>query len=281
MRTEPLLLLLLVLCDGRGLTSAGPHIYTAVEGKHFSARFVFYTSGTYKVCCKNDCREKEDMVDTSHTKAQKGRYSIEFEQDSTHHILHYGISNVRSSDSGSYSCEIWSGAVMERSVTFQINVTREPTVISSFNGTSRPTHQTIVTSAVLNETTQNRQPSSEPSNRITLYVTLAAALFLFLVTLSILCWRKRGNKPKELIECTQIPERNHVYEELATGPLQSTVYSLISGHESQSQVEANAETTTYTEMDFTRCRSSSTPKGQTGESAGQNVLYSTITSLQQ
>ncbi|KAJ0055917.1 hypothetical protein NL108_015616, partial [Boleophthalmus pectinirostris] len=112
-----------VLCAGRRLSSAETLVFEGVEGGYFKERFLFHTSGTYMLFCKNDCDKRENiLVETPGTRTQSGRYSIEFNKRSNHFILHVGISDLRSSDSGSYRCEIWSGKVMEDSVEFQLEV---------------------------------------------------------------------------------------------------------------------------------------------------------------
>ncbi|KAJ0055824.1 hypothetical protein NL108_013216 [Boleophthalmus pectinirostris] len=125
MRPAPRLILLLVLCGGRGFTSAETRFVTAEEGKDFREKFVFNTFGTQMLFCKNDCKKQENiLVITEGTGAQNGRYSTEFEKHSNSYVLHVGINNLMSSDSGSYRCESWNEAVVEETVEFHLNVSR-------------------------------------------------------------------------------------------------------------------------------------------------------------
>ncbi|XP_055012281.1 uncharacterized protein LOC129409747 isoform X3 [Boleophthalmus pectinirostris] len=179
MRPAPRLLLLLVLCGGRGFTSAETFFFTQRKEKTLGKSFCFIHLQHQMYFCKNDCEKRENiLVQTSGTREQNGRYSIGFERYSNPYVLHVGINNLMSSDSGSYRCEFWNGTVMEETVQFHLEVSR---------ASVEPVTSTVA------------QPELLPSgpSRLLWLLLIPVAVVMTSVPLLLICRKKKTQNDQE------------------------------------------------------------------------------------
>uniref|UniRef100_A0A3B4B247 Immunoglobulin domain-containing protein n=1 Tax=Periophthalmus magnuspinnatus TaxID=409849 RepID=A0A3B4B247_9GOBI len=77
---------------------------TVTEGEDFTVECWFYTSGSKKIFCKNDCDKQDILVQTAGDRAEEGRYSITYEEETN--IMSVRIKKVQMSDSGQYQCKL-------------------------------------------------------------------------------------------------------------------------------------------------------------------------------
>lgn len=249
MRMDLLLVLFLVLWDGRAALIRAEEVSKAVEGGNITVGCTFSFSGTKKIFCKNDCNKEDILVETSGNSGSSGRYSIKYEGKSglTSDVMYVTITNVTSSDSGRYRCVLdrWT---FDSKHEFRIKVTKGTTTLNPIN-TLKPSdipssftvktsaHMPSFTSVSTTELSVNQAPvSSEQSTPAPsaapsatgapLYVglSLVVILILFSVALLVMCWNKRTNKPKEppMNTVYALPETNRLYEEISDYTVQST-----------------------------------------------------------
>ncbi|XP_055012280.1 uncharacterized protein LOC129409747 isoform X2 [Boleophthalmus pectinirostris] len=195
MRPAPRLLLLLVLCGGRGFTSAETFFFTQRKEKTLGKSFCFIHLQHQMYFCKNDCEKRENiLVQTSGTREQNGRYSIGFERYSNPYVLHVGINNLMSSDSGSYRCEFWNGTVMEETVQFHLEVSRaEPHVSKRPSVTFSVEHHVTPVASTL--TPPELLPSG-PS-RLLWLLLIPVAVVMTSVPLLLICRKKKTQNDQE------------------------------------------------------------------------------------
>ena len=100
------------LQDGNsGLAKAQIYVYTGTEGEDIRVTCPFPSSGSTKVFCKNDCKEKDLLIETTDVSAQSGRYRIKYEELHPGADVSVSISQLTKSDSGWYSCGL-NGSTM-------------------------------------------------------------------------------------------------------------------------------------------------------------------------
>ncbi|XP_055020375.1 CMRF35-like molecule 2 isoform X2 [Boleophthalmus pectinirostris] len=145
MRTYTILSLLLLLSEGLPVVVFAENL-TVTVGEDFTEECWFYTPGSKKIFCKNDCNKEEDiLVNTTKDRAENGRYSIQYEEETN--IMSVRIEKVQMSDSGQYQCKletilsnIWW--VKDVSDEFKIQVTEDFSDLYVINGTTiRPEHE--------------------------------------------------------------------------------------------------------------------------------------------
>ncbi|KAI3357829.1 hypothetical protein L3Q82_016226 [Scortum barcoo] len=86
-----------------GLINAENLDRTGTEGGNITVGCSFNFSGKKRIFCKNDCEEKDILVETEKDRAQNGRYSIEYKEGSyplSPTLLYVSITNLTKSDSG-------------------------------------------------------------------------------------------------------------------------------------------------------------------------------------
>ncbi|XP_028439658.1 uncharacterized protein LOC114559275 [Perca flavescens] len=128
------------LQDGNsGLAKAQISVYPGTEGEDIRVTCPFPSSGSTKVFCKNDCKEKDLLVATTNVSAQSGRFGIEYEELIPGANVSVSISQLTKSDSGWYSCGL-NGSTMSyvdfRIIVVDALLTGNPPEVKTFNKTS-------------------------------------------------------------------------------------------------------------------------------------------------
>ncbi|KAE8292672.1 hypothetical protein D5F01_LYC07767 [Larimichthys crocea] len=234
----------------------------------------FTNSEDRKYFCKDGCREKDILVETTGDRVQKDRYSIEFiKGSSTAGSLYVGITQLTKSDSGLYRCGLDISLSLDPIRKFNIIVT-DPT-------TSKPppAFTTPVPSASTLTSTQSDQQQAEttPSPDVWLYIGVTLAVMVVLLALAVLIYcRKRSSEPKEPrmeTEYASVTETNRVYEDIReVGG--NTAMELSSAHTyTRSQNTAdNSSKLTYSELNFSNRTAGSSNSAIRGDR--DNVVYS-------
>ncbi|KAI9515668.1 hypothetical protein NQZ68_023318 [Dissostichus eleginoides] len=94
------------LQDGNvGLVSAQHSVYSGIEGENVRVECSFTSYRIRKFFCKEPCRQKDILIETTNATAQRGRYRIDHED--RHHFV--TISQLTKSDSGRYRCGVDTG----------------------------------------------------------------------------------------------------------------------------------------------------------------------------
>ncbi|XP_055022190.1 uncharacterized protein LOC129412398 [Boleophthalmus pectinirostris] len=221
-----------VLWNGPKLTTG--HIISVTEGKDVTVSCWFYFPGSKKVFCKNDCKNKEDiLVQTSRIQDWNKRYSIEYWTKRVY-MMDVTIKNVTKSDSGKYQC------VLERSIKngyyeFIIEVTQEfvpkskvilkPSVTPSPSCGSTELQTLPLTTFTEPSQTENTTPlqpsTAPPSAPAGMLYFVAVPMLVCVVGLSVilllLYMRSNRNRTEENPVNTnniQIPEVDRLYEEI-------------------------------------------------------------------
>nr|XP_029137789.1 uncharacterized protein LOC110001602 isoform X2 [Labrus bergylta] len=149
--------------------------HTATEGGNFKIKCYFDNPDERKIFCRDDCREEDILVETSGVRAQRGRYSIGYNEE---HVgmsimpLYVSIKHLTKADSGRYSCVFGNLQSPSDTQVMELRVEGAPT-------TSEPsqTIQPLSTSA---------PPASTLTTTLEKLATPAAA---------------RGDKPRSSAEC--------------------------------------------------------------------------------
>ncbi|XP_055084914.1 uncharacterized protein LOC129457092 [Periophthalmus magnuspinnatus] len=189
MKLHSMSVLLLVLCCGGPFTRA-MKVLEVKEGEDLKFKCSFYTSGHWRVFCKNHCERTENYLLASFIDiSTEGRYSIEFEKRPSYpDLLHVKIKNVQKSDAGSYSCALATWGVERVQFTY-VDITIY--VTSADSSGSVPG---VPEGPSASKAQQNHTPLSD----VALYVGLSLSAVLILsVTLTILYWRKRASPAPE------------------------------------------------------------------------------------
>ncbi|XP_034060334.1 polymeric immunoglobulin receptor-like [Gymnodraco acuticeps] len=91
------------LQDGNpGLVSAQVSVYSGIEGENVTVECSIASYGTRKFFYKKTCEQKDILIETSGASAQRGRYSIDY--DDRHFFV--TITQLTKSDSGKYWCGV-------------------------------------------------------------------------------------------------------------------------------------------------------------------------------
>ncbi|KAK2851949.1 hypothetical protein Q5P01_008225 [Channa striata] len=117
----------LSLQDGNtGLTNAHITTFTVTEGENIRVRCSFSFSGKRKLFCKGDCTTGNILIETTNDRAQSGRYSIEYKEESfqsTPTLVYVSITQLNMSDSGLYRCNLDRKWLPDSNSEFKIIVT--------------------------------------------------------------------------------------------------------------------------------------------------------------
>ncbi|XP_078025855.1 polymeric immunoglobulin receptor-like [Epinephelus lanceolatus] len=112
-------------------------IHTDTEGETITYPCSRTVYGRWKFLCKDDCEHDEDiLIETDGSRAQSGRYSIEYKVGSVFG-LYVTITQVTKSDTGWYWCGYGRALSPDSELGFQILVIDAPTT-SSPNQTLQP-----------------------------------------------------------------------------------------------------------------------------------------------
>ncbi|KAM7405299.1 hypothetical protein PAMP_012572 [Pampus punctatissimus] len=128
-------LLVLTLQDGNiGLINAEISIFTRTEGESITVKCDFTDTGRRTYFCKDECKDKDILVETNEVKAQRGRYSIENKNTTQGTRLHVTITQLTKSDSGLYRCGLEKRFLFDPYWEFKIIVTDEISIFTKTEG---------------------------------------------------------------------------------------------------------------------------------------------------
>ncbi|KAM7411192.1 hypothetical protein PAMA_021260 [Pampus argenteus] len=233
-------LLVLTLQDGNiGLINAEIPIFSKTEGESITFPCVFTDTGSWTYFCKDECEDKDILVETNEVRNQRGRYRIENKNTPEGNRLYVTITQLTKSDSGQYRCGLDRFFFIDRYRELKIIVTDAPSIskpnltlrpfITSVQPASTPTATTPTRSSTpssssTNTTNQPEEQQSEGSG-VVLYVRLTLFILLILISLpALILWKKRASKPKEYpVETVYADgtEVRQVYEEIREDGRQS------------------------------------------------------------
>ncbi|XP_030278168.1 hepatitis A virus cellular receptor 1 homolog isoform X1 [Sparus aurata] len=171
---------ILSLQDGNtGLINAQT-VITVKEGGSITYGCSFTFSGSRKIFCKEECEEKDILVETTGDRAQRGRYSIEWKKLAgvlSNYVMYVSITNLTKSDSGRYTCRLDRYLSPDSDEEFEIRVedaliteptrpltTRPPSVPSTSTPTTTQSSN-VVPGTLITEPTRplTTRPPSVPS----------------------------------------------------------------------------------------------------------------------
>uniref|UniRef100_A0A8C6TWK2 Immunoglobulin domain-containing protein n=1 Tax=Neogobius melanostomus TaxID=47308 RepID=A0A8C6TWK2_9GOBI len=121
----------------------GKKVYTVTEGENFTAECWFHWSGSKKIFCKNNCKNKKDtLVETERNTGANNRYSIRYEEKTKKMFV--SIKKVQMSDAGRYWCRLdrW---IKNGYQEFKIKVIKGMFVIILHTATTTTTTATTTT----------------------------------------------------------------------------------------------------------------------------------------
>ncbi|XP_068566602.1 polymeric immunoglobulin receptor-like [Cebidichthys violaceus] len=108
------------LCGGN---TAKVPIFTAAEGETGSINCHPSVSGSRKFFCKNECEAEDILIKTDDVRAQSGRFSITYRNDSSGFgVLTVIFTNLTKSDSGRYRCGLGKTLVPDSYNDFEVRV---------------------------------------------------------------------------------------------------------------------------------------------------------------
>ncbi|XP_060914214.1 T-cell immunoglobulin and mucin domain-containing protein 4-like isoform X5 [Labrus mixtus] len=141
------------------------------EGGNIEVGCSFKSSGSRKVFCRKDCEDEDILCNTTDVSAQCGRYSIELRKNELLSTVFYvSITNLRKSDSGSYTCWLGRDWTPDSSETFELRV-KDATTTSKPNTTPKPSStrstSTLTTAQTVSVSSGSTTTSSHSSNTTT------------------------------------------------------------------------------------------------------------------
>ncbi|XP_045912808.1 uncharacterized protein LOC123975391 isoform X2 [Micropterus dolomieu] len=235
----------LTLQDGKtGLINA--EIHNGIEGGNITVKCSFTFSGSRKIFCRNECEEKDILVETAGDRAQSGRYSIEYTgRVFSSELMNVSITNLTKSDSGRYRCRLDRDWAPDSYEEFVIRVEDAP-ITSKPNWTPRPlstsvpSASTLTTTQSLSTSSKSSTPSSAspeatkqthqehttpaagPATGVLLYVGLILVVMIILLSAAVLIFcRKRTKEPPVESEYANVTKPNPMYEEIRDEDRQS------------------------------------------------------------
>uniref|UniRef100_UPI0037E7A237 uncharacterized protein isoform X2 n=1 Tax=Semicossyphus pulcher TaxID=241346 RepID=UPI0037E7A237 len=285
-----LICIFLALREGNAALDTDIGVRTGTEGGNIKVECSFAFSGSRKIFCRDDCRDRNILVETSGVSARRGRYSIEYKGGTFSTVIYVSIRDLRKSDSGRYSCHLDRYLSPDSSETFELSV--KDATPSASTGSSTPSSA----SPENTKTPQLQTPAAEPTTRPLLYLGLILGLMIIVLSVSLLIFcRKRDRKPKgppDETEYANIQEANRVYDEIKEGKSQSrspaegisTVYTYAKCNKPtddysrataagfQNTTEDDPDKLDYSEVDFSVRPAASLHSAPSGEP--NNVIYS-------
>uniref|UniRef100_UPI0037E923C6 uncharacterized protein isoform X2 n=1 Tax=Semicossyphus pulcher TaxID=241346 RepID=UPI0037E923C6 len=285
-----LICIFLALREGNAALDTDIGVRTGTEGGNIKVECSFAFSGRRKIFCRDDCKDRNILVETSGVSARRGRYSIEYDGGTFSSVIYVSIRDLRKSDSGRYSCHLGRNWSPDSSETFELSV--KDATPSASTGSSTPSSA----SPENTKTPQLQTPAAEPTTRPLLYLGLILGLMIIVLSVSLLIFcRKRDRKPKgppDETEYANIQEANRVYDEIKEGKSQSrspaegisTVYTCAKFNKPtddysrgtaagfQNTTEDDPDKLDYSEVDFSVRPAASLHSAPSGEP--NNVIYS-------
>ncbi|XP_047228115.1 uncharacterized protein LOC124872310 isoform X2 [Girardinichthys multiradiatus] len=179
--------------------------YTRKEGGSITVRCEFSYYGNRRFLCKETCKGKNILIETTKDRTQTGRYSIRYEgrDKLSSDFLHVSITELEKSDSGRYRCglvTVWAGTLYD---DFRLVVKEDPseprwTLGPFIRSTFLPAASTTKTPQSLSS---SPSPSSSDTNKLSekpaaasgllLYVGLTLAILIFMLAAALLIFYKR------------------------------------------------------------------------------------------
>ncbi|XP_041802235.1 polymeric immunoglobulin receptor-like [Chelmon rostratus] len=114
------------MCDGN-LTLASPGITVCAEpeGGSIRVRCSLSSADLFDLFfCKDGCKKRDVLIETSGFRAQRGRYRIEYERNGVFHVT---IANLTRSDSGLFRCGVNVPSSPNPCQAVEIRVSEAPT----------------------------------------------------------------------------------------------------------------------------------------------------------
>ncbi|XP_043980235.1 CMRF35-like molecule 1 [Gambusia affinis] len=115
-----------IFCFLSALCGAKTLIQT--EGGSITAKCSFTFSGRRKFVCRDPCENRDVLIETEATEAEKGRYSIRYREGTfpaSSTVLYVNISQLVQSDSGRYWCGLKRRFMTDSRQEFHVNVTND------------------------------------------------------------------------------------------------------------------------------------------------------------
>ncbi|XP_074538359.1 uncharacterized protein LOC141799865 [Halichoeres trimaculatus] len=197
--------------DGAAVFETDIGVRTGAGGGKITVVCTFTFSGSRKVFCRDDCEDKDILVETSGVSNQSGRYSVEYKEGSltTSTLIYVSITDLRESDCGRYRCWLDRLWFVDSYETFELQVTDTPT-ISKLNWTLKPS--TAATPSTPSST-------AAPGPASLLYVRLGVVILIMVSSSAVLifCTRKRRSQaedPHVELDYVNVTEGHQVYEEV-------------------------------------------------------------------
>ncbi|XP_025757216.1 uncharacterized protein LOC102075862 [Oreochromis niloticus] len=294
------------LLDGNDDPAQLKH-FNKETGSSLTVGCYFADSGRRKYFCREECKRDDILIETQGSRAQRDRYSAEYEEESgTSGILYVTIKQLRESDSGRYRCYVDRSFSTDPYREFEITVTAAvlpsaPTPPLTFTGTteqSERTASTVLPSASTPPSTFNgatEQSERTASTDVVLFVGLTLAVIIILLSVSVLIFCKyRSSKPKDHPVGTErdaVTETNTVYENIRaegrhsrsppysyakytkpSGVESNDDHSLVTAATSQHRTEDDSSKLTYSVVNFSK--KSSDSANSTSCSNTSEVIYS-------
>ncbi|XP_047231233.1 polymeric immunoglobulin receptor-like isoform X2 [Girardinichthys multiradiatus] len=178
------------------------HHFYKEPGSSLTVICSFGSSGRTKSFCRGGCREEEVLVQTDGDRAQRGRYSIEYDAGpASGAVLLVTVTHLTQSDSGRYRCRMDKTLLADLFRDFSITVTEVDPSIST-----PPTTQSLcsslasvfskTTDVTLENTTTSKGSSFQTSaNVLWMALILTFTMVLFSVAVLIYC-NKTLDKPQ-------------------------------------------------------------------------------------
>ncbi|XP_067383695.1 polymeric immunoglobulin receptor-like [Channa argus] len=122
----------LSLQDG---TTAGVNaqVYTRTKGENIVSKCSSSSTGSSKIFCKETCDRGNVLIETTENQAERGRYSLRYEDRSGGSLL-VSIKQLQMSDSGLYRCGLGSSSSPASLMEFEIIVI--DALLNQHNGAS-------------------------------------------------------------------------------------------------------------------------------------------------
>ncbi|XP_038577602.1 CD166 antigen homolog isoform X4 [Micropterus salmoides] len=187
-------------------------LYTRAGG-NIVVECSFTFSGSRKYFCKEECEEKDILVDTTGYTAERGRYSIRYiERSLTDVSVYVSITQLTESDSGRYRCGLDRRLSPDSYWEFEITVTDASTTSKSESSlpafsTSNPSASkpTTTTQSLSSQTDQRQTGTAPPEGwastptSMLLYAVLIPVIIVILsgLTLMIIC-NQKNTRPEGL-----------------------------------------------------------------------------------
>ncbi|XP_051281621.1 uncharacterized protein LOC127377603 isoform X8 [Dicentrarchus labrax] len=255
-------------------------------GGSITVECFFTVSGSRKYFCKDDCKEKYILVETTGDRGQKGRYRIRYLRGfPTGGFVYVSITQLTQSDSGQYRCGLDRPFLPDPYQEFRIIVTDGST-------TSKPN---LTVPAVSTSVPSTFTPTTQQTTATTdmwLYVALTLGVLVVLLSLAVLVYcRNKSTKPKDPpveTECT-VTETHRVYEDIREdrrsrsppveiSPIYTNAkYTKTNGAETNNEyscatIEDDSSNLIYSELNFSNRTVDSPSSALRGDS--DNVVYS-------